>query len=69
MSCHSKIEHIVWPYPKVVGDHLRSNLNKLAKKVIKANTFNGKKLVSDVDKDIMYCNKTLAEPWIDYKKQ
>ena len=50
----------------MVGDHLRSNLFRLAKKVIKANTFNGKKLVSDVDKDIMYCNKTLAEPWIDY---
>ena len=66
MPCHSKIEHIVGPYPKWVGDRFRSNLNKLAKKFIKANTFNGKKLVSDVDKDIMYCNKTLAEPWIDY---
>ena len=69
MPCRCKIEDIVWTEPKEFGDMLRTKLQKLAKKVIKANTFNGKKLVSDVDQDIMYCTKTLAEPWIDYEKQ
>ena len=69
MPCRCKIEDIVWALPKEVGDELRTKLHKLAKKVIKANTFNGKKLVKDIDKDIMYCKRNLAEPWIDYQKQ
>ena len=69
MPCRCKIEDIVWALPKEVGDELRTKLHQLAKKGIKANTFNGKKLVKDIDKDIMYCKKNLAEPWIDYQKQ
>ena len=41
MPCRCKIEDIVWSEPKIVGDKLRDQLWKLAKKVIEANTFNG----------------------------
>ena len=44
-------------------------LQKLAQRIVDANTFNGTKLVSNIDTDIMYCTKTYAEPKVDYNKQ